>query len=78
MIMVFEEHPFDGSAKKCESAMNTKSLSNHSDISAGFVIFYTPERALIMKLDGVASLITDPTPTSFTFVQNSIIENSYT
>ena len=51
MIMVFEEHPFDGSAKKCESAMNTKSLSNHMDISAGFMIFYTSERGLIMKLE---------------------------
>ena len=41
---------------------------------AGFVIFYTSERGLIKKLDGVALLIPDPPPTSFTFVQKSTIK----
>ena len=41
---------------------------------AGFVIFYTSERGLIKKLDGVALLIPEPPPTSFSFVQKSMIK----
>jgi hypothetical protein len=33
-------------------------------MSAGYVIFYTSERGLIKKLDGVALLMTDPPITS--------------
>ena len=58
---------FDGSANKCESNINTKSLSYHK-ISQRHVCRICDILHLwkgIKKLDGVAKLITDSPPTSY-------------
>ena len=74
MIMVFEEQPLalTGLLKSVNLLYTQKvypTTKVHSDMSAGLVIYYTSERGLIRKLDGVAPLIIDSPPTSFTFVQ---------
>ena len=45
MIMVFEEHPLDGSAKKCESAMNALTRDGQGGISRNNAVGLEPPTA---------------------------------